>query len=229
MKERPILFSAPMVNAILDGRKTQTRRVVKNLDYIQDWDKNDPTYGPFFEDEYGDSHKTVEACPYWQPSDRLWVRETWADVNTPDGPAICYRADSSYQHWKDFSTTFGPDYGAGPSMDYDAYPGDYCMWWEDLLNRDVHKEDGYRWRPSIFMPRWASRLDLEIKDIRVERLQNMNGEDAISEGVGHGFQINAGWPNYQSIGSSGICEHTEDCPVMSFASLWDSINAKKHP
>ena len=78
MKERPILFKGEMVRAILDLRKTQTRRVIKNAgDIIQDWDKNDPSYGPWFENEYGESIKTTEVCPYGVPGDRLWVRETF--------------------------------------------------------------------------------------------------------------------------------------------------------
>lgn len=122
MKERPILFSGPMVRAILDGSKTQTRRVINPQPV---W-VGEPSI-PFKTDDC--DPKGIINCPYGLVGDRIWVRETWADVNTPEGPAICYRSDGSYQSWKDFSTKFGPDYGAGRSMDYDSYPGEYCMWW----------------------------------------------------------------------------------------------------
>ena len=216
MKEHPILFSTPMVNAILDGRKTQTRRVFKGLPELSpgfEWNIEPTINGEW---EVGAvNHITGEEallgyfeCKHGGIGDRLWVRETWADVNTPDGPAICYRADGNYMHWRDFSKTFGPDYGIGPSMDYTAYPGGCCMWWEDLLNG----EPDHRWRPSIFMPRWASRITLEITGIRVERLQDITEEDAIAEGV---------------FGNEG--PYDQQTPRMCFETLWDSINGKKYP
>ncbi len=82
-----------------------------------------------------------------------------------------------------------------------------------------------RKRSRLFMPRWASRITLEITGVKVERLQEISEEDAIKEGVGHGFQMNAGWPDYQHINNDGICELTQDTAQMSFASLWDSLNA----
>jgi hypothetical protein len=96
MKERPILFSGEfsgeMVRAILDGRKTQTRRVVKNLDLIQY-----TTDGvPGFEDEAGDHHETVEACPHGKPGDHLWVRETYGlSKSNPTGKNVVYAADGN--------------------------------------------------------------------------------------------------------------------------------------
>lgn len=169
MKLRPILFSGEMVRAILDGRKTQTRRVLKPS-WSRCLDLTDPD----------DRARAVEQCPYGVPGDRLWVRETWADVNSSEGPALLYRADGGMRTWHEFSETFGPDYGAGPSMDYVAYPGEYVMWWSDLLAG----EPDHRWRPSIYMPRWASRLTLEVTEVRVERVQEVSEEDARAEGVG---------------------------------------------
>jgi len=84
------------------------------------------------------------------------------------------------------------------------------------------------WIPSIHMFRWASRITLEVVSVRVERLQEISEEDAKAEGVGHGFQLNGGWPDYQHI-KGGVCELTQDTARMSFATLWDSINGKKHP
>jgi len=79
-----------MVRAILDGQKTMTRRPLKPLyfDYIEDWDNNDKNYGPCFEDEYGGWHNTAIKCPYGQPGDRLWVKETWAAVDLATGYAL---------------------------------------------------------------------------------------------------------------------------------------------
>jgi len=149
MKERPIIFNCQMVKAIQEGRKTQTRRVIK----------------PQMEDHI------VPRCPYGQIGDRLYVKETWAirenlwvdDHYEPDGRTI-YRAD-----------------------------GDYAD----------------RWKPSIFMPRWASRITLEITAIKVERVAEISEDDAIAEGI---------VPE----------QHPFDAPpAMRFAIVWDSINASK--
>lgn len=151
MKERPILFSAPMVKAILSGTKTQTRRIVK------------PQQFPL---------GTCVACPYGTVGDRLWVRETWLQV--PAG--IAFRADG------------GDHYGAGGKL---------------------------KWRPSIFMPRAASRITLEVTGVRVERLQGISEDDAEAEGV-------AAEPH------NGSCVDRR-CFVKAYASLWDSLNAKRSP
>ncbi|MCP5245737.1 MAG: hypothetical protein H6937_07245, partial [Burkholderiales bacterium] len=205
MKERPIIFSAPMVMAILDGRKTQTRRIVKTQPNHHHWEvfKNNSmadyklesdvkdgfvTFSHWMKSDHkgidwrSDGFQTVK-CKQGKPGDRLCVRETWADVNSECGPAILYRADSTMQNWRDFCKEFGPDYGAGPSMNYEKYPGDYVMWCTDLLNRDNHKEDGYVWKSPIHMPRWASRITLEITSLRVERVQDISCDDANAEGV----------------------------------------------
>jgi hypothetical protein len=130
MKERPILFSGGMVRAILDGSKTQTRRVVKHSGGME-FDPQDPHY----------------RCPHGTPGDRLWVRETWAHerdgTGCPDDTGVLYRATD---------------------------PG-----WDD-------EETGLRWRPSIFMPRIASRILLEITDVRVQRLQEISADDCRAEG-----------------------------------------------
>ncbi len=217
MTEKPIIFSGPMVKAILDGRKTQTRRVMKPQPKMlcdalywksPRYDNGDGVDYFHTVDTRGIMSAWVAACPL--SVDRLWVRETWADVNTEEGPAILYRASGNYQHWRDFSTVFGEDYGAGPSMDYDAYPGDYCMWWTDLLNG----EPDHGWRSPIHMWRWASRINLGVAGIRVERLQDITGKDAIAEGIDLSNQHDSYVPENQ---------------IHVFKELWDSINAKKHP
>lgn len=157
MKERPILFSAPMVRALLAGTKTQTRRVVK----VQPEPGFIGNYGPgnpFIRGERGDIR-----CPYGQPGDRLWVRETW------QGPLL-----DSEEHEAQFSED-GPDAFKKPG--FCAYRA------TDTL--DAIDEDGkdLGWRPSIHMPRWASRILLEIVSVRIERLQDISDADAKAEGV----------------------------------------------
>lgn len=161
--ERPILFRGPMVRAILQGRKTQTRRVVKNLDLIEDWDMLDGrTVDVGFSDEYGDWHKTADACPYGQPGDRLWVREC-----------------------------FGLHYG--------------------YVYRATNKTaPSGGWKPSIHMPRAASRITLEIVSVRVEMVQEITDEDALAEGV-----------------TLRGCTRFEGEPVLEYKYLWDSINSKR--
>lgn len=135
MKERPILFSAPMVRAILDGTKTQTRRAVKGR--ALEWLMSPICFAP----EYVAMPEN-EACPYGFAGDALWVRETWAR-DDEDG-TLMYRAD------------------LGRDVCADA--------WEQGRIEGVPR---YRWRPSIHMPRQASRLTLEVTGVRVERLPEL--------------------------------------------------------
>lgn len=152
MKERPILFSGPMVRAILAGKKTQTRRVVKDLRWYEP---------PVKVAHIGNKVGTPEAlCPYGQPGDRLWVKETWS------------------------TTEQAGDHVADAHVVYRATDPD----WETM--------DGWKWRPSIYMPRWASRITLEIVSVRIERLKEISESDSIAEG----------------------------CPSGCFSELWQSIN-----
>jgi hypothetical protein len=176
MKERPILFSAPMVRAILEGRKTQTRRAIPEnlLDKYYDYDDWCCAVGGSggsdsrqYEKEY-----FLERCKYGQPGDRLWVRETWARYN----------------------------------IDQDSHD----MAYKATVPSDWPKEG--RWRPSIHMPRWASRIDLEITGVRVERLNEISEADCIKEGI------------------APVSLHDLDCdsiaPSTHFKALWESINGE---
>lgn len=196
MKERPILFSAPMVRAILDGTKTQTRRAVKfNIAWRvalqgKQWHIDDPN--------------AVLACPYGKPGDRLWVRETWAPGDwmvfgtaKEDPETVLYKADKSALHWD----------GRAMALPLDTY----AFNWQAV-----------RWRPSIHMPRWASRITLEVTGVRVERLQEIKGCDAIQEGIERSVTSLPGcsistFRDYEN----GGCDLAA---LQSFASLWRSIN-----
>lgn len=145
MRERPILFSAPMVRAILDGRKTQTRRVAKLVRH--------PDFGYWmkpnvFVQENEQQHVIDRACPYGQPGDRLWVRETFFDTAPFKSAALFLGRATRY-----------------------AYRAD-----EEVIG--CHK-----WKPSIHMPRRASRILLDVTAIRVERLQDISEADARAEGA----------------------------------------------
>lgn len=200
MKERPILFSGAMVLAILDGRKTMTRRIAKfvplhgaNLAFsgLESgyYGTGQPESGTVLYARRGDGvwdQKTERLfCPYGAPGDRLWVRETFkatTDFVTGE-PAWMYRADDT------------------PEQDA-AYPI-------------------RGWRPSIFMPRAASRITLEVAGVRVERLQAITEDDARAEGVpqNHLGQYMPAYPRAAGWG------HARD----AFESLWDSINGKRAP
>ena len=198
MKERPILFNAPMVRAILDGSKTQTRRVVKPQ---PDWVNENAgcgiaTGGGIMPSPRSDwLHwrgsrllRPEPRCPYGLPGDRLWVRENFAIV-----PRTAYARSDGVQQ------TLRPD------DDHDA--AIYRAGWD-------RSNGGFRWRPSIHMPRWASRILLEITDVRVERLQDISEADAQAEGVkvdGNGHAVR---DDVVNVGGART----------AFAELWESIN-----
>ena len=182
MKERPIIFSGPMVRAILEGRKAQTRRVVKpqrkNMVYDLSGAWVDPggtIWGPgpylkvpvrHVDDTFDDGIIDRVFCPYGPVGTRLWAREThYVERAGHDGETgfILYKASE-------------------PDM---------------IVSR---------WRPSIHMPRWASRITLEVTDVRVERLLEINDGDAVAEGI------------------SVVSSHS---PRASFLSLWDDINGRR--
>lgn len=194
MTEHPILFSDSMVSAILDGRKTQTRRVMKPQPLESEYEP-----GLFFMTERkgreiitssGGLGMFLPYCPYGQPGDRLWVREAWLEFGSrplpgqgmPDNACIDYRADYKPENLK-----------AGIDADGDPYPAP-------------------KWRPSIHMPRWASRILLKVTAIRVERLQEISSSDAWAEGT-----------------RCSCLSPVRDCGgnIIAFRELWDSIYSKR--
>jgi hypothetical protein len=187
IKERPILFSTPMIQAILDARKTQVRQVVKNQ-----YENQLVLVGKKWQHPIGKLWEVANIkCPYGQVGDRLWVRETWH--KSPYG--IIYKAD-----WE---RNWGDDNTKTIALDKDG--------------EKVYVID--KWKPSIYMPRSACRILLEITDIRVERLQDISEKDAIAEGV------NQSTCPIMPLGNSASVVDW----IAGFRLLWDSINAKKHP
>lgn len=171
-KSYPILFSTPMIRAILEGRKTVTRRIVKNT--AREWlvsDQFDPGYVAMRENHL---------CPYGYTGDTLWVRETWFnDADAGEKPIYVYKADNK------------------------EYPLGSCSW-----------------KPSIHMPKAASRIFLEITDVKIERLQDISQEDAYAEGI---------LPMPHRPASEGCTQHADsslirDCYVCAFRHLWNQIN-----
>lgn len=166
MSEKPIIFGSEMVKAILEGRKTQVRRVIKPQPPDDTFENDIPLIGYFTLSNgeqvgYGfcDVEEKDYKCPFGKPSDTLWVREKFL------------------LH----------------------YPEDHSVLYFDDMEKAGFEQSEWRWKPSIHMPRWASRINLLIKDVRVERLQDISEEDAYAEG---GFTVG------------------------QFIELWDSINAK---
>lgn len=255
-----MLFSAPMILAMLAGIKTETRRVLNpqntlfngvpwsKLQKSQDWfwdaawvdDGPSPTGnpGPYLKlpwkggDADGLRGTAHRVYPRTQPGDLIWARETWAPVNTEDGPAFAYRSNGAV-HQPEFD---GKDFGAGPSFDYDKYPAEYSMWVSDLFSG----VPGHAWKPSIFMPKWASRLTLPVAEVRIERLQDIDRKGALAEGIiDHRETIiwaDAAFGRHREVTASGYhwldeLPYTEDgddityeSPVDAYADLWDEIN-----
>lgn len=204
MNERPILFSAAMVKAILDGRKTQTRRIVRGAPDAPDY-RPVAIESPFWSfsptSDYGSA--TDVRCPYGAVGDRLWVRETWYcdDYTAPSFE----RARSGYvgkppsdvqiiKQWLD-AMYYRADTASGLGKICELIPECCC--------------DGQSpWKPGIHMPRWASRIELDVTGVRVERLRDIDRDDAIAE---------------------GCCDHEsqdglEQSADEVFRDLWISIN-----
>lgn len=193
IKERPILFSGEMVRAILDNRKTQTRRVVKWPKWS---DQTDPHQIAGLVEHRGiawyEEGRPVKryTCPYGVPGDRLWVRESWGLVAENSGPhrLIRYRATT-------------------PTA---------AM--------------GLRWRPSIHMPRWASRLTLDVVSVKVERVQEISEADAAAEGMTTPMlEVDDEVEELsQEDYDSGYFRPKSDYSLAGeFSHLWDSINAAR--
>lgn len=205
MKERPILFSAPMVRAILAGQKTQTRRIVKHAHVAEAdaWAGNgDGTWqlGVYGEGGVAACMDLVR-CPYGVPGDRLWVREMWC-LAAPDRD--CH-LNGEPQAWR-------------PRRD-DGRWAYYAATDDDVVN--VDDDNRSPWKPSIHMPRWASRLTLQVTSLRVERLQDISELDALAEGI-EGRVVDGvlnGEPGRYIVGTARD----------AFASLWDSINGERAP
>lgn len=231
MKEHPILFTGEMVKALLEGRKTQTRRL-RGLEDVNekpdawtfkkltalDWMTKKSFKGRF--GAYFESHeiepRTISICPqafpYGQVGDRLWVKETyvfewWEDEpKAPtDRPIHFHKGDGTehdepYWLWPHYRAT-DPE----PELFYDDHPDEpYC-----------------KWRPSIFMPRWASRINLEILNVRVERLHDITAAGVLAEGIKQTEQ-----DGYWLAPLAGTPDFPWGDARMAYASLWNSINSK---
>lgn len=184
MKERPILFSAPMVHALLAGTKTQIRRAVANVDADGTvWRSRHRLSGVRpITDAPPD---ILEWCPYGHPGDQLWVRESWAP-NSGSAGGFLYRADHG---------------SAG------------CVHRIDLKT-GAWTHSASRWRPSIHMPRAASRITLEVTGVRVERLQDIHPMDALQEGLEQCEDLPYRWDH-------PVCLQTA---VKLYSELWEQIN-----
>jgi hypothetical protein len=215
VRERPILFSAPMVRAIIAGTKpkTKTRRVFNARLPID----APISFGvqPLADGKWGffDSDGEDHVCPYGGPGDRLWVKEKWKSLAYGRGFGIelHYAAD-----------------GYDPQTDYAAREKHRRVF-DDAPDRS----DKWRfpnglhfgpWRNPLFMPRWASRITLEVTDVRVEWLQDIDGEDCRAEGI----RISrCGCEPCRM--SAAMCTADASGHIMEYAALWDSINGKRAP
>ena len=230
---KPILFSGPMVRAILEGRKTQTRRVIKPQpsDYfcppwqITRWDcrgedsNGNVAWAPVYLCRPAEKVKfgTYTNSPYGKPGDTLWVRETWA-------------VDKSYDNVKP------RDLWATTPVLY-IVDGPLCgfTYGEDHTPAEVAEKFTLgKTRPSIFMPRWASRIDLPVIDVRIERLQDISEEDAVAEGISetrlrstedssnnYSETPKYHWNPYE------VASKSYGTARGAFTALWHSINGKR--
>lgn len=239
MVERPILFSGPMVRALLAGTKTQTRRIcTKARDVAGGWAASVHPDGsglgwiawypkPVSAEETRRLYPGEQGfrCPYGVLGHRLWVRETWASV---EEDLVAYRADGKTGAWM----------GNGEGGRMFIHHG----WIRGVADREKRGhwvglgKYGDRWRPSIFMPRWASRITLEVTKVRVQRLQDISEEDAVAEGV-LCEDLPSDTDNFHPPGSYGYVTGFDPLPNgriyptarEAYGDGWDHINGERAP
>ncbi|MFW1970442.1 hypothetical protein [Acinetobacter bereziniae] len=199
--ERPILFNTPMVQAILEGRKTQTRRLVKNRLTIEQAEFENGNRPNVTLSEPSLQHYIDNDCPYGQVGDLLWVRETFMDLS---GTGVEHRDSEGKLQRYAYAT--------------DCLSGSY--------SDELRKDFGLKWTPSIHMPRSASRILLEITEVRIERLNDISRADSVREGI-KTFMVDCSrdglktaFKDYSSVNNA----ISRNNPVDSFRTLWESIN-----
>ncbi len=232
--ERPILFSGAMVRAILAGTKSATRRVVKPAPPawvetfgVSIFTPNGRVSGRGVHPEHGASESFFR-CPYGQRGDRLWVRETWSPDHANVYPCypLVYRASAG------LSDSDIGEHATGCTFESSGLKHSECL----------HCAD-FRWRPSIFMPRWASRLTLEVTEVRVQRVQEISEEDARAEGARftdygkrvHNLSADGGRTYHKtysqkdgwSMAGAASSDQCLSTARTAFANLWDSINGSR--
>lgn len=224
MKERGMIFNAEMVRAILDGRKTQTRRIMKpQPDPCPGgghwWPSNVFKTMLHVEEEMqngkgGWGGLVGDACPFGDVGDRIWVRETWATLGNEDGCCVDWEGNLCKGDERSAARIY--------RASCEQRPGDYGLWsipddayWKPHTKE--HKFEG-AWRPSIHMPRWASRILLEITDVRVERLNAISEEDATAEGVPPAGSLLPDYP-----GTFLTPKGDFATAKVAFQRLWESI------
>lgn len=228
MADKPILFSGPMVRAILEGNKTQTRRVIKPQPHVDEM--GNAIWGNWNLGQNHEPHikkiltikklRGIRCQPYGTPGSLLWVRETFAITHQSQGH----------------------EYPEVEVEDCDKIPKD-CggAYWKpcyqaDWKRAESYEDRGFKWRPSIHMPRWTNRLTLDVKDIRVERLQDISSSDCIAEGIcrtGSIVEPNR-WAQYGAISKDQHDKVNVDIEFMgkspkeAFELLWESINGAEN-
>ena len=181
VKERGMIFNDEMVRAILEGRKTQTRRIMKNqpAEVGPEAPVMVRKIGAGFQWYGADGVSSVFNCPFGIVGDRIWVRETWAILGNEDGCSVDWNDNLCRGDEKSAARIY--------RASCEQKPGDYGLWSipddADWKPHTVNEKFDGGWRPSIHMPRWASRILLEITNVRVERLNDISECDARAEGA----------------------------------------------
>lgn len=230
-KDRPILFNADMVRALLDGRKTQTRRVMKPQpeptpdDYPGPkghwWPCNTVQSMVHIEDEVQNGKEwsgfAAAICPYGQAGDRLWVREAWGVVSH------AFDENGDRQQWepdRPATPVYEMPFGKGYYHGHVIYAADGGFEWAG--DDDGGGEPRSAWKPSIHMPRIASRILLEIVSVSVERLQGISEADAMAEGIE--LPENGTYRDYSVKPEDNEGYDYCKSAVESYRTLWEKIN-----
>lgn len=235
MKERPILFSAPMVRAILQVRKTQTRRIVKKWHFAPGCEKTNVNFSGLVASEVSPgfwrlsrpiegstwNDRCAAISPYGVPGDRLWVKERWAPVTNAHG--VFGRHDRFHM--------------AANPVEEMREKTDYVIFWAEEPNQKKRiqrygQTTEQRWRSSLFMPRWASRCTVAIDGMKVEHLLDISEADAIAEGLA--CATKDGQLYKYGVPDADGCPGTDDLgwpwaewevdPRKAYFKLWDQIN-----